>query len=29
VLNAGHGVVIVAILLGNLAYFAGRRRRRS
>ena len=29
VLNAGHGVVIVAIVLGNLAYFAGRRRKRK
>jgi hypothetical protein len=29
VLNAGHGVVIVAIVLGNLAYFAGRRRKRA
>lgn len=28
VLNAGHGVVIVAILLGNLAYFTGKRRKR-
>jgi hypothetical protein len=28
VLNAGHGVVIIAIILGNVAYFAGRRRRR-
>src|SRR5206468_1245272 len=27
VLNAGHLVVIVAIVLGNLAYFGGRRRR--
>ena len=29
VLNAGHLVVIIAIVLGNLAYFAGRRRRRA
>jgi hypothetical protein len=31
VLNVGHGVVILAILLGNLVYFAGRRaaRRRA
>ena len=29
VLNAGHGVVIIAIVLGNLAYFAGRRRKRK
>ncbi len=28
VLNAGHLVVIAAILLGNVAFFAGRRRRR-
>ncbi len=28
VLNAGHGVVIVAIVLGNVAYFASRRRKR-
>ncbi len=28
VLNTGHGVVIIAIVLGNLAYFAGRRRKR-
>jgi hypothetical protein len=28
VLNAGHGVVILAILLGNLVYFAGRRARK-
>ena len=28
VLNAGHGVVIVAIVLGNVAFFAGRRRKR-
>jgi hypothetical protein len=26
-LNTGHGVVIVAIILGNIAFFAGRRRR--
>lgn len=29
VLNAGHLVVIIAILLGNIAYFAGRRRRKA
>ncbi len=29
VLNAGHGVVILAIVLGNAAYFAGRRQRRK
>jgi hypothetical protein len=29
VLNTGHSVVILAIVLGNLAYFAGRRRRRA
>jgi hypothetical protein len=29
VLNAGHGVVIIAIMLGNVAYFAGRRRKRG
>lgn len=28
VLNAGHGVVIIAIVLGNLAYFASRRRKK-
>jgi len=28
VLNAGHGVVILAIVLGNTAYFAGRRRKK-
>ncbi|MCX5747788.1 MAG: hypothetical protein NT062_35430 [Proteobacteria bacterium] len=28
VLNAGHGVVILAILLGNAAYFAGKRRKK-
>jgi hypothetical protein len=28
VLNAGHGVVIIAIILGNLAYFASRRRKK-
>lgn len=28
VLNVGHGVVILAILLGNLVYFAGRRNAR-
>ena len=28
VLNAGHGVVIIAIVLGNVAFFAGRRRKR-
>lgn len=29
VLNVGHGVVIIAILLGNTIYFLGRRRRRQ
>jgi hypothetical protein len=29
VLNAGHGVVILAILFGNAAYFAARRQRRK
>ena len=29
VLNVGHGVVILAIILGNLIYFTGRRRRRG
>jgi hypothetical protein len=29
VLNAGHGVVIIAIVLGNVAYFASRRRRKA
>lgn len=28
VLNTGHGVVIIAIVLGNLAYFASRRRKK-
>jgi hypothetical protein len=29
VLNVGHGVVILAILFGNIIYFTGRRRRRG
>jgi len=29
VLNAGHLVVIIAILLGNIAYFAGKRRQKA